>query len=432
MQVLLATWEGGGNVLTVLEAARRLHARGHRVRVMADAVAEAEVARTGAEFRPWHAAPSRSDRNPASDIVRDWEVEDDLGAFLRLRDRIMCGPALGYATDTLEALDECPADLILTHDMLFGVMAASEAAAVPLAVLSSNLGMFPIPGRPPPGFGLLRADDDAERARHAELADEFRNLLDEGLAALNAAREALWLPPLVHVLDQFGVARRVLLATSPDFDFVPDALPPRVRYLGPLFTKPPWANKPVASPTGERGPAAPPLVLVAFSSTFQNQLDVIRNAALALAGLPVQGVVTLGPALAGSDVETPTNVRLLGSVSHDELMARAVVVITHAGHGTVMRALSHGVPMLCLPMGRDQHDNAARVAARGAGLVLDRWASADAIREAVVRLLGDAGFRAAAWRLRDSIATAAGCADLIAEVEALVRTSDCAILQQTV
>jgi len=33
----------------------------------------------------------------------------------------------------------------------------------------------------------------------------------------------------------------------------------------------------------------------------------------------------------------------------------ADLVITHAGHGTLMRALSHGLPLVCLPMGRDQN-----------------------------------------------------------------------------
>ena len=42
----------------------------------------------------------------------------------------------------------------------------------------------------------------------------------------------------------------------------------------------------------------------------------------------------------------------------------AAAVVTHAGHGTIMRALAHGIPLLCLPMGRDQDDNAARVFAQ--------------------------------------------------------------------
>jgi UDP:flavonoid glycosyltransferase YjiC (YdhE family) len=74
-------------------------------------------------------------------------------------------------------------------------------------------------------------------------------------------------------------------------------------------------------------------------------------------------------------------------------------VVTHAGHGTVMRALAHGLPVLCLPMGRDQDDNAARIVASGAGLRLKPSASAPRIAEAVRRLLAEPGFSANAGRL---------------------------------
>jgi UDP:flavonoid glycosyltransferase YjiC (YdhE family) len=55
-------------------------------------------------------------------------------------------------------------------------------------------------------------------------------------------------------------------------------------------------------------------------------------------------------------------------------------------------------------MGRDQNDNAARVAARGAGLRLDPGAAPDAIAEALRILLADPTYRAAAGRLGRAIA----------------------------
>ena len=418
LDILLTTWEGGGNVPPVLEAARRLLARGHRVRVMADAVVETDAAAVGVEFRPWSRAPNRRDRLPSSDVLRDWEAESDLAGFLRLHDRIMCGPALAYAQDVQDELAHHPAGLILTSEMLLGVMAAAEAAGVPFALLCTNVSVFPIPGMPPMGMGLLPASNDAERARHAEIAAGFRALLDEGLPAVNAARAALRLPAVRTLGDQFETARRTLLATSPAFDFPVEFLPPRFRYVGPLLAEPAWATCPSATP---REMAEVPLVIVAFSSTYQNQLGALANAARAMADLPVRGIITLGPALAGSRIDAPANVTVVDTASHEALMARAAVVITHAGHGTVVRALAHGLPLLCLPMGRDQHDNAARVTARGAGLMLDRVASPEAIRAALVRLLHDVTFTDAARRLCADIVRGAGTTDFVAEVEALAQ-----------
>src|SRR5262245_19510365 len=75
------------------------------------------------------------------------------------------------------------------------------------------------------------------------------------------------------------------------------------------------------------------------------------------------------------------------------LLRRSSAVVTHAGHGTVIRALAAWVPLLCLPMGRDQHDNAARVVACGAGLRLRPTAGAGRIRNAILELLATPCYR---------------------------------------
>jgi len=78
-------------------------------------------------------------------------------------------------------------------------------------------------------------------------------------------------------------------------------------------------------------------------------------------------------------------------------------VITHAGLGTVMTALAHGVPLLCVPLGRDQFFNAARVEALGAGRTIGADADADTIGQAIRALLRDETARAAAKRMADAI-----------------------------
>jgi UDP:flavonoid glycosyltransferase YjiC (YdhE family) len=71
--------------------------------------------------------------------------------------------------------------------------------------------------------------------------------------------------------------------------------------------------------------------------------------------------------------------------------------------------------MVCLPMGRDQDDNAARVVHHGAGVRISPRASSPEIARAVARVLGDDRYRAAARELgrrivadasRDSVAEA--------------------------
>jgi UDP:flavonoid glycosyltransferase YjiC (YdhE family) len=66
-------------------------------------------------------------------------------------------------------------------------------------------------------------------------------------------------------------------------------------------------------------------------------------------------------------------------VPHAEILPSASLVIAHAGLGTTMAALGHGVPLLCTPLGRDQFFNAERVQTLGAGLMLMPDADCDAI-----------------------------------------------------
>jgi hypothetical protein len=66
------------------------------------------------------------------------------------------------------------------------------------------------------------------------------------------------------------------------------------------------------------------------------------------------------------------------------------VVVSHAGLGTVTAALAHGVALVCHPFGRDQHLNAQRVEAVGAGVAVT---SADELADAVQRVLAENGFR---------------------------------------
>jgi len=79
-------------------------------------------------------------------------------------------------------------------------------------------------------------------------------------------------------------------------------------------------------------------------------------------------------------------------------------VITHGGHGTVMKALIAGVPLILVPLGRDQPDNAARVVYAGAGVRLRKNTSADALRAAISRVIADPNYRAAAQRMAARLA----------------------------
>src|SRR5207302_7231687 len=102
---------------------------------------------------------------------------------------------------------------------------------------------------------------------------------------------------------------------------------------------------------------------------------LIQTIIHAMGQLEIEAVATSGPNLDVNTLQAPGNVHLLRSAPHDTVMQEVSLVISQGGHGTVNRALVNGVPLLILPMGRDQGDNAARVDSKGAGLQLPPTAS---------------------------------------------------------
>jgi MGT family glycosyltransferase len=161
-------------------------------------------------------------------------------------------------------------------------------------------------------------------------------------------------------------------------------------------------------------------VLVGLSSTYQDQHAMLRTAVGALGSLPVRGLVTTGPAVDPAGVPAAPNVRVVEAAPHAEVLRHAAAVVTHGGHGTVIKALAAGVPLVVVPMGRDQLDVAARVAASGAGIRLKPSVKPAKLAAAIAEVLRDPSYRDAAGRLAEAIAAETADDRAVAELEALV------------
>jgi UDP:flavonoid glycosyltransferase YjiC (YdhE family) len=135
--------------------------------------------------------------------------------------------------------------------------------------------------------------------------------------------------------------------------------------------------------------------------------------------MPVRGVVTTGNAIDPADVPAPSHVQVLRSAPHNQVLEQAAAVITHGGHGTVVKTLAAGVPQLIMPMGRDQLDNATRVTARCAGVRVKPTAKPAAIATALRRVLDDHRYRSAAESLGAALRADAESGDAIRELEQL-------------
>jgi UDP:flavonoid glycosyltransferase YjiC (YdhE family) len=92
-------------------------------------------------------------------------------------------------------------------------------------------------------------------------------------------------------------------------------------------------------------------------------------------------------------------------VSQGLVLPAASVVVSHAGSGSMLATLAHGLPSLVLPQGADQFDNAARCSELGAAVALmPDEVTESAVRDAVRTLLDDPSYRDRAAALAAEIA----------------------------
>jgi MGT family glycosyltransferase len=409
---LFALVDGGGTVPPETGAARRLVLRGHHVEVLAEDSMREEVQETGATFRRWTRAVNRPNRRPEHDPFRDWEIRSPLRLFSRMLDGVLAGPASGYAADLTATVRDRRPDLVVCSFFAIGAMIGAEAAGLPYDVLMPNIYGLPARGMPPLGLGVRPAAGPIAAIRDRVFSGLVKHQWNKGLDRINEVRRSYALTPLDDFWDQVRQANKVLVLTSRGFDF-PAELPDSVRYVGPVLDDPVCAlDLSWVPPAGEE-----PLVLVAMSSTFQNQRDVLQRCIDALGSLPCRGIVTTGHAIDPSELRPAANVAVLGSAPHSRVLVHASVVVTHGGHGTVVRALAAGVPMVVMPQGRDQADNAVRVESRGAGATLKAGATPVKIAGAIRRVLADPAYRAGAERLGAMIRADAAAGMLVSELE---------------
>jgi MGT family glycosyltransferase len=398
---LLALIDAGGTVPPAMGLAAELVRRGHHVRVLGDPTMESSARSAGSDFSPWREAPHFQTRDEQTAAIAAVEGRNPVRAIRVGKAYAGNDMTSRFARDVVATIDAFPTDVVL-GDLLPGILIAGQAARLPTAALLAQTYIRPTVGLPLLGTGWSPADSPLGRVRDTVAPKIASWLLARTLPRLNKVVTSYDLPPLHDVFELFDRCSRVLVMTSPSFDFTPPRLPDNVRYVGPQLDDPDWAAK---SEWVRRG--SEPVVLVATSSVYQDQSSLLRRIAAALGTLPVQGVLTTGRGIGPEAIRAPANVQVARALPHRRVLAEASVVITHAGHGSTLKSLAAGVPLVCIPMGRDQKDNTVRVLRLGAGVRLSQRSNPDQIAAAVFEVLANPKYGHAARRFAEVLATEA-------------------------
>lgn len=361
MKALILTWGGPGVAVPFQAIAQALVGRGHVVATWSHEPCRPLFERFGVDFRSYPTAAHYDA------MERFGASEEEHRAWVQKN--VMVSEAIGE--DTAAAIAAEAPDVVIIDEWLLLAHPVVQASPVPAASLAH----------------VTVASEVARARRNAAVG--------WALGAINAARQDVGLSPVDSVLAAIEALGPAIAATAPTFD--PPASGSPVIQVGPIRPEEPQPE-PVTLPADGK-----PLVVVSLSTTWMHQVDVLQRILDGFADMDVTVWTTLGPSIGDHELDVPANAALFEHLPHELVLPAASLLVTHAGHGTVMAGLAHGVPMLCMPLGRDQPANAARAAELGAATVLDSAAPSASIGAAGEALLRDQKLRETCRRLAEAV-----------------------------
>jgi MGT family glycosyltransferase len=354
-RLLAYTSPGAGHVFPLVAGLLELQRRGHTVHVRTSPAMLAVVREAGL------------DGSPVDPRILEVESDDYLqptgNARIRegLKSVIERGRLDGPDLDA--AIAEFRPDALIVDCNAFGAMAHAEASGLPWALSLPSLLPLREAGIPPYSLALRPARGPLGRLRDAVLWPVVERAFGKAiLPGINGLRREAGLPDLGSPLDQYRASDLVLALTSEPLEYPRKALPGSVRVVG--FQ--PW-DPPAAEPAFLAAPGDP-WVLVTCSTEYQGDEALAVTAVEALRDEPVRVLLTLGEAYGKAALPDAPNVTAVDFVPHAAAMARAAVVVTHTGMGTVGKAAFAGIPIVAVPFGRDQPEIARRVTEAGLGV----------------------------------------------------------------
>ena len=304
-------------------------------------------------------------------------------------------PTLAQSAQALvPVLRDVDPDVVVNDFFTQPATLASELGGVRRATLIPHPYPVNEPGLPSAYIGLLAPRTPVGAIAWRLAQPWFARHARQERADLNDVREELGLPPIDRLYG--GISDELaMVATFPQLEY-PRRWPSYVHVTGPMLYELPHPD--IDLPPGEA-----PLVVVAASTAMDHELRLVQATLQALEGEPVRVLAVLNQKGREWPDPVPSNAIVVDWASYSQVMPRASLIVCNGGHGTVVRALAEGVPLVVRPAGGDMGENGARVTWAGAGLMVPRPLLAPApLRWAVRRVLADPRFVAraqaiAAW-----------------------------------
>lgn len=309
--------------------------------------------------------------------------------------------------DIEEIRREFPFDVLIADEGLYAIKLVAEKLGVPVHAVGVSPLMFNSPHVPPNFFGLKPARSLLGKVRDHIVDGMVNSTMKPGAKRFNELLEAEGLEPLPAPRDFFDMPAEVSTtfwqSGVPGFEWPRPDLPENVRFVGPLLPH----RTATAFGHTERLEGADSVIVVSQGTVDNKDPEKLLAPALgALSGTDHVVVALTG----GCNTEQlrerfpAENVVIEDFVDFAALFERTRLLVCNGGYGSVMLALSNGVPVLSAGKREGKSDINARIDYFGVGIDLrtERPAAAK-IAKGVARILDDPRYAERAARLRDEL-----------------------------
>jgi rhamnosyltransferase subunit B len=384
-RIVIATWGSFGDLHPFMAIALELNARGHQAVIATSEIYREKIEAAGLKFFAVRPDAPSPDSPEAVEMLR--RVTHSRKGPKYVWSELLMRHIRDSYEDTLAAVKaEAGADLLLSHTVASSAPLVAEKTGIRWisAVLQPIVFCSAYDPPTPPQFPA---------ARHIAAIHPFIGRIALGLGKrttlawskpLQELRRELNLPPGGNPIFEgqhspqrvLGLYSKVLGEIQPDF-------PPNTILTGfPFYDR---KDEQEIAPDLLRFLEAgePPLLFTLGSSATLVADDFFRVSIEAAQKLNRRALLLIGDERNLPQTKLPSTIACFDYAPHSLVMPRSAVNVHQGGIGTMGQALRAGRPMLVVPYGQDQPDNARRSAALGVARTIprSRYTLANVVRE---------------------------------------------------
>ncbi len=372
-RIVFTTWGSFGDLHPHMALALELKARGHDTVVATSEIYREKIESEGLGFYPVRPDLPAPDSETAAEMIE--KLSDTFSGPGYLFRELLMPHLRDTYDDTLAAVTaNGGADLLVSHQVPLTARIVAEKTGIRwISSVLFPMSFASIYDPPtPPQFPVVRSIT----ALHPEIA---RVLMDIGKWSMSS-----WVEPIQELRKELGLPRipnlifegqhspllvlalfsRVLSDIQPDF-------PPDTLITGFPFYDRGDALGAVSHELQEfMNDGEPPITFTLGSSLIWLASDFYKIAVEAAESLGKRALLLTGDKRNLPTGKLPDGIGAFDYAPHHYVMPRSLCVVHQGGIGTTGQALRSGKPILVVPHGQDQPDNARRCVDLGVGRAL--------------------------------------------------------------